>query len=330
MKVLIIRFSSIGDIVLTTPVIRCLKQQVRDTQVHYLTKEAYRSILEGNPFIDKLYSINKNVSEVAAMLKKENYDFVVDLHHNLRSAQVKSLLGKRSGSFPKLNLQKWLMVNLKINKLPDVHIVDRYFETVKSLGVVNDGKGLDYFIPKKDEVGLKTLPPEFQNGYTGFAIGAKFYTKQLPKEKIASIIGKLKGPVILLGGDEDAVKAQWIEQAVRSNSPEIRVLNSCGKYNLNQSASLVKQAKKIITHDTGLMHIAAAFKKEIVSVWGNTIPEFGMSPYYGNDSVSSLKSQVSSLQCRPCSKLGFAECPKGHFKCMKEINEGEIVSFVQA
>src|ERR1035437_357538 len=327
MKILIIRFSSIGDIVLTTPVIRCLKQQVKDALVHYITKKQFGSILENNPYIDKLYTIEKKISEVSTELKKENYDFIVDLHHNLRSTQLKSILGKKSRSFHKLNIEKWLMVNLKINKLPNTHIVDRYFETVKSLGVKNDDKGLDYFIPKKDEVDIKTLPVEFQNGYIGFVIGAKYFTKQLPNEKIISICKKINEPVILLGGKEDVEKGEKIKVAVGSRQAVI--FNSCGKYNLNQSASLVKQAKKIITHDTGLMHIAAAFKKEIVSVWGNTIPGFEMYPDYGESQVSSLKSQVLNLSCRTCSKLGFSKCPKGHFKCMMEINEEEIVKFIR-
>src|ERR1035437_7014228 len=327
MKILIIRFSSIGDIVLTTPIIRCMKQQMKDAQVHYITKKQFGSILESNPFIDKLYTIEKNISEVLRGLKKENYDFVIDLHHNLRSTQLKSILGKKSKSFYKLNIEKWLMVNLRINKLPNIHIVDRYFETVKSLGFKNDGKGLDYFIPAKDEVDKKTLPVEFQNGYIGFVIGAKYFTKQLPNEKIISICKKINEPVILLGGKEDVEKGEKIKVAVGSRQAVI--FNSCGKYNLNQSASLVKQAKKIITHDTGLMHIAAAFKKEIVSVWGNTIPEFGMYSYYGNTQITDYKSQVENLSCRPCSKLGFLKCPKKHFKCMMEINEEEIVKFIR-
>lgn len=310
---------------LTTPIIRCIKQQVKNAEVHFITKKQFSSVLENNPYVDKLYSIDKNISEVAKPLKQENYDFVVDLHHNLRSRQVKSLLSKSSGSFKKLNLEKWLMVNLKINRLPDTHIVDRYFGAVHSLGVINDGKGLDYFIPEKDNVGLHILPAVFRNGYIGFVIGAKHFTKQLPDEKIISICRKLDQPILLLGGRDDIDKGESICASVGKN-----IYNGCGKYNLNQSASLVKQAKKIISHDTGLMHIAAAFQKEIVSVWGNTIPEFGMYPYYGNAQIKDLKSQVYDLSCRPCSKLGYSKCPKGHFKCMYKINEEEIVKFIGA
>lgn len=327
MKILVIRFSSIGDIVLTTPILRCLKQQLNNSQVHFLTKKAFLPVIEHNPYIDRVYIIENKVKEIDTNLQKENYDFIVDLHHNLRSAQVKSLLKKESSSFSKLNIEKWLMVNMKINKLPDIHIVDRYFNTIETLKVKNDGKGLDFFIAVGDEVDINTLPDIFKLGYIGFVVGAKFNTKQLPKEKIYSISKKITKPIIFLGGKEDFEKAEWIIQQLSKDGIS-EVFNACGKYTLGQSSSLVKQADKIITHDTGLMHIAAAFKKEIVSVWGNTIPEFGMYPYYGNTKVPNLISEVKNLSCRPCSKLGFPQCPKKHFKCMLEIDEKAIVQFI--
>jgi len=321
-KILIVRFSSIGDIVLTSPVIRCLKRQLENAEVHYLTKTTFAPILEGNPHIDKLYTIDKNVSEQLKALKSENYDHVVDLHSNLRTAILKSSLRKPATSFNKINFQKWLKVNFKIDLLPQTHIVERYLKTVEILGVKNDNKGLDYFIPTKDEVAIRDLPLTHQNGYIGFAIGAKQNTKKMPLGKIISICKELSKPVLLLGGKEDTADAEEIVNAVGTN-----VHNACGKFNINQSASLVKQAEKIITHDTGLMHIAAAFNKEIISIWGNTIPEFGMYPYltgHGEKGAGKIM-EVDGLNCRPCSKLGFDKCPKGHFKCMLDIDAQEIV-----
>jgi ADP-heptose:LPS heptosyltransferase len=313
-KILIIRFSSIGDIVLTTPVIRCLKTQLPDVEIHYLTKRSFKGILEQNPNITKIHTIEKNVSEIISDLKNENFDLVVDLHNNIRSIQVKRALGKRSSSFKKLNFRKWLLVNFKINTMPSKHIVDRYLQTVKQLGVTNDNKGLDYFIAPSDEVNIASLPLSHQNGYIGFVIGAKHYTKQLPTEKIISICKKINQPIILLGGKEDIERAIKIEKEVGSI-----IFNACGKFNLSQSASLVKQSTKIISHDTGLMHIAAAFKKEIISVWGNTVPEFGFTPYLPDE--RSRIVEVKDLPCRPCSKIGYSECPEDHFKCMREIDE---------
>jgi ADP-heptose:LPS heptosyltransferase len=305
--------------VLTTPVVRCIKEQKPEIEIHYVTKKSFKGILENNPYITKIHTIEKDVKEIADVLKKENFDFVVDLHNNIRSMQTKKIIGKPSSSFKKLNFKKWILVNFKVDKMPNVHIVDRYMQTVKGLGIKNDHKGLDCFIPAADEVQMSSLPLSHQNGYVGFVIGAKFFTKQLPTEKIISICKKINQPIILLGGKEDIARGEQIEKAVGVN-----IYNACGKYNLNQSASLVKQATKIITHDTGLMHIAAAFKKEIISVWGNTVPAFGFTPYLPG--ANSKMVEVKDLSCRPCSKIGYDKCPKGHFKCMMEIDEQEFIS----
>ncbi len=316
-----IRFSSIGDIVLTTPVVRCLKKQVEHAEVHFLTKKGFATILENNPYVDKVHVLEEDTGAMIRKLRDEKFDAVIDLHNNLRSARVKFGLGTRNYSFPKLNIEKWLMVRFKINRLPDIHIVDRYLSTVSSFGVRNDMMGLDYFIPPKDEVDIATMP--FRE-YTGIVIGAAHATKRLPLHKLIELAGRIRGPLVLLGGREDAVTGEQI----RITDPA-RIFNACGKYNLNQSASLVKQARAIVSHDTGLMHIAAAFHKPIVSVWGNTIPAFGMYPYWEHREFSMM-SEVNGLSCRPCSKIGYDKCPKGHFRCMEEQDQEKIAAVVNA
>ena len=321
-KFLIIRFSSIGDIVLTTPVIRCLKEQVEGAEVHYLTKKAFLPVLAGNPYIDQIHVLDHSLSETIKQLKQFNFDYIIDLHHNLRTTIVKTRLSILAFSFNKLNIEKWLLVNMKINRLPKVHIVDRYLETTKVFDVKNDGKGLDYFIDPKDEISIDNLPATHQHGYIGFVIGAKHNTKRLPRTKIISLVKKLKLPVIIMGGKEDFDEGDFIQQ----QSGEL-CYNACGKYNLSQSASLVKQANLIITHDTGLMHVASAFHKKIISIWGNTIPEFGMYPYLPH--ADSQIMEANNLKCRPCSKIGYKACPKGHFKCMNEIDEDKVVALAK-
>ncbi|MFP4526802.1 MAG: glycosyltransferase family 9 protein [Bacteroidales bacterium] len=316
-KFLVLRFSSIGDIVLTTPVVRALKQQVENAEVYYFTKSQYKALLEANPYIDKIICLENNLSKQLKILKRENIDYIIDLHHNLRTGRIKHSLKRIAFSFDKLNLKKWLLVNFKINKLPDKHIVDRYFETVDLFDVKNDGKGLDYFIPPKDEVALEVFPDDFQKGYIAFVIGAKHNTKQLTIEKVKGIIQLLNYPVVFLGGKEDYQTAEKIT----SDFPG-KTFNACGLFNINQSASIVNQSNLVITHDTGLMHIAAAFKKKIISVWGNTVPEFGMYPY--NPHKESLIFENKGLYCRPCSKIGFKKCPKKHFRCINELDEKQI------
>jgi len=238
---------------------------------------------------------------------------------------VRLKLGTPSASFPKLNFRKWLLVNIKINKLPEVHVVDRYFRAVRKLEIQNDGKGLDYFIPKAEEVDLSRILPNHDTGYIAFSIGGKHNTKIFPEDKIISVCNSIDKPIILLGGVEDKDRADRIISQCGSN-----VINGCGKYTINQSASVVRQSAKVITNDTGLMHIAAAFRKPVISLWGNTVPAFGMYPYLP-DEFSELSAifEIKNLPCRPCSKLGYNRCPKHHFRCMNDQDVDLILRTLQ-
>jgi len=311
MRFLIIRLSSIGDIVLTTPVIRCLHKQLPGAEIHFLVKKNFASILNSNPYVNKVHIWKDEISDTIEDLKAENFDVVIDLHHNLRSLKIKSGLGLKSFSFYKLNVEKWLMTALKWNRLPDRHIVDRYLDTVSSFGVKNDGAGLDFFIPMEDEVIPADISDTLNREYVAMVIGAAHYTKRLPAEKLSELLQKIPFPVVLIGGPEDRALGEMLVKG-----PENQVVNSCGHLNLNQSASLVRQASLVITHDTGMMHIAAAFHRPIISVWGNTIPAFGMSAYYGEIGGVDFRAEVQGLSCRPCSKIGYSKCPRKHFRCM--------------
>lgn len=319
-KILVLRFSSIGDIVLTTPIIRCLKKQLK-TEVHFLTKRSFSGILKSNPYIDKLWIFDKHIDEVASELKAEKFDFVVDLHNNLRTFQLKSKLKIASKAFPKLNFQKWLYVNFKMDVMPDFHVVDRYFESVKPLGVKSDSFGLDFFINPNNEVDLSLNLPENFQSYVAFTLGAQFKTKCLPEEKMLELLQLIRVPVVLLGGKEDQILGERLAQ----NFPN-HVVNRAGLMNLDQSASIIKNAKVVVAHDTGLMHIASAFQRPIAVIWGNTTPKIGMAPYRVNAPVHFF--EVKNLSCRPCSKIGFQSCPKKHFKCMNDQDLSAIAQFV--
>jgi heptosyltransferase-2 len=316
-KILIIRFSSIGDIVLTTPLLRCLKKQVPGAELHYLTKKQYRTILDENPNIDKIYTIEHGLREVMPMLRKEKYDYLLDLHRNLRSTGVLLGLWRPFSRLHKLDFKKWLLVRFKINVLPKIHVVDRYVRVAKRFGIVNDGQGLDYFT-RPEEV---SLPATHRGGFVAFVIGGRHNTKMFPEEKVMEVCSQLGEAVILLGGPKDSEKGEHIAAACGE-----MVVNACGRYSLSHSALLIRQAKLVITNDTGLMHIAAAFRKKIVSTWGNTVTSFGMYPYLPEaDREKSVIVEVKGLKCRPCSKLGFTECPKKHFDCMNKMEASTVV-----
>jgi len=333
-KFLIIRLSSIGDIVLTTPVIRCLKKQVPGAQVHYVTKENFRSIVEHNPYVDKIHLLSHSWELMLHELQTEECDEVIDFHHNLRTLRLKKALGKPVHAFNKLNIQKYIYVNLKWNVMPGIHIVDRYMKTIEPFGVKNDGAGLDYFLGEKDETKKTDIPASHHAGYIGIVIGAAHNTKKYPVHKLKQLCSQLDHPVILLGGKEDRENGDAIAAA-----DPIKIYNACGKFSINESADLVKKSKLVVSNDTGLMHIAAAFKKPVISLWGNTVPSFGMYPYYGdnflrnrppNDRLSYDILQVNKLRCRPCTKIGYDKCPLGHFKCMEKIEVEQVLKAIHA
>jgi heptosyltransferase-2 len=320
MKFLIIRFSSIGDIVLTTPVIRCLKQQVKDAEIHFLVKSKFLPVVQHNPYIDKIHVLAHSWELMVEELKTEDYDHIIDLHHNAKTLRVKTALGVKSHSFYKLNIQKYIYTAFKINILPAIHIVDRYMRTVESFGVKNDGRGLDYFISKEEETKKEDLPASHSAGYIACVIGAAHGTKRWPVHKWKEFCASLQHPVVLLGDETDKARGEEI-----ASVDPVKIYNACGKFSLNESADLIKRSKGVISNDTGLMHIAAAYKKPVISLWGNTVPSFGMTPYYGVLHTPSSILQTNKLWCRPCSKIGYEKCPLGHFKCMEKIDAGELI-----
>ncbi len=320
MKILILRFSSIGDIVLTTPVVRCLKQAFTGAEIHYCTKRKYEELIAHNPYIDKCHYLDDSLSALVSELRSEQYDFVIDLHSSLRTRLIKYRLGKRAFTVDKINLRKWLYVRFKANVMPPVHIVDRYMNTISWMGIPNDGKGLDHFIGDDDYVFISQLPPAHQSGYVAYAMGGQHATKRLPVAKMIDLCQKIGQPVVLLGDEHDRETGEIIRTALG----DTLIYNACGLLTINQSASLVRQAQVVVSHDTGLMHIAAAYKKPIVSIWGSTTPELGMYPY----KTRHIVVENTTLGCRPCSKIGHDACPLGHFNCMNDVSFKAIPAFI--
>ncbi len=323
MKILVVRFSSIGDIVLTTPVLRAMKNQLDDVEIHFLTKKSFQSVIENNPNVDKVITIDVSINEVTSSLKNEKYDWVIDLHNNIRTKSLKFKLRRPSKKFPKLHWKKWKLVKFKNDAMPNLHVVDRYFEAVSHLGVKADQKPCDFPILTSDEVELALYGLK-EKQFCAVVIGAKFKTKQLPVEKLTEIVAEINLPVLLIGGPEDRDLGEELIKVVKRTD----VFNSCGKHSVLGSASLIKQSAKVLTNDTGMMHIASCYDVPIISVWGNTVPSLGMHPYRPENKSSYSIHQVEGLSCRPCSKIGFASCPKGHFDCMLKQNTREILDQV--
>lgn len=327
MKILIIRFSSLGDIVLTSPVPRLIKKSFPNSEVHFLTKKIYSDTYENNININKIYLLDRNFFQLYNELKKNNYDLIIDLHNNLRSFFLRKLLRIKSIVYNKHRLKRWLLVNLKF-KFNIPHIVDSYIETLSSLNIKNDKKGLDYFLSKNDFNSLRLLPKSHINGFVVLIIGAKHKTKVLPTKKLIELCDKINRPIVLIGGKleiKSSIKiANYFQKSIKKSkelklkmllNKKTNIFNLVGKLSINQSASIIKKSKKVYTHDTGMMHIATALKKEIVSIWGSSHPILGFYPY--NSKFTVL--QNDKIKCRPCSKIGYSTCPLAHFRCMNEM-----------
>jgi ADP-heptose:LPS heptosyltransferase len=236
-------------------------------------------------------------------------------------------LGVMSNAYDKLRIKRFLYTNFQINLMPNCHVVDRYFDAAAPLGIKNDDRGLDYFIPEKDEIELDWLPKTHQKGYIAYVIGATGWTKILPFKKMVELCDKINKPIVLVGGKEDFEAGEKLsdffnlkpndqtsEEEMKFLGKKTVIFNACGKFNLSQSASIVKHAELVFGHDTGLTHIAAAFKKMIFIIWGSTVPN-NFYPY----GTRFILIENTKLNCRPCSKSGRSSCPKGHFKCMNDL-----------
>ncbi len=316
-RILVIRFSSIGDIVLTSPVVRALRKKYPKADIRFVTKKQYAELVQPNPHLNGVFLLDESLNALAKELKAFHPDLVIDLHHNLRTRILKTLIGGQWQAFHKLNVEKWLKVNLKMDRLPDIHIVDRYMQTLKPFGIENDREGLDFSFPK--EFALPVVPAMLKDGFVALVIGAKLKTKQLPIHKLVELCNGISKRILLVGGPEDKELGEQIVIQTKAT-----VYNGCGNYSLLESAWLIQQSEVVITHDTGMMHIAAAFNKKIISIWGNTIPEFGMYPYLPSGGRSFI-SEVKDLGCRPCSKIGFNKCPKEHFNCMEQQDVSAVI-----
>ena len=318
MKILVVRFSSMGDIIYTTPVVRCLKMQLPGAEIHFLTKPAFKYIYDNNPHLDKLLLLKPTLAETIEEIKAEKYDYLIDLHSNLRTSLIKLRTGIKSSSYKKQRIRKWLSLKFNLKLVPPVHLVERYMKAVKFLGVKNDGKPIDYYIKTEHDL-TKLLPVSHQSDFLAFIIGATHFTKRMPNEKIISICSKINSPIVLLGGADVKENGNEIANAIGSN-----IYNACGITSLDESVYLVSKAKRVLGFDTGLTHIAEAFDKPIASIWGGTVPELlGVQPYM----VKDAEVIGINLSCRPCSKFGLEKCPLGHFKCMNNIPEQTVIDF---
>ena len=305
MKILVIRFSSIGDIILTSPIVRCIKLQ-KEAEVHFLVKKEFREILNESPFIDQIHTYHNNLFELIKELKQHQFDLVIDLHNNLRSKIICFSLVKPYFSVKKENMKRLILINFGYNYLKK-NVVEKYFDTITNLSVKNDDKGLDYFIKNTTKVEFN-----LNQKYIAWSLGARYHQKKLNIDQILSTIKSIGVPIVFLGGkSERKMGDMLIKKSYQSNR-----YNFCGKITLDQSAMIVKNANLLLTNDSALMHIGCAFNTPLISFWGCTKPTLGFAPYNNKSLTIELISNVTKY---PCSKHG-SYCKVSEAGCIKQID----------
>ncbi len=289
-RILVIRFSSIGDIVLTAPAIDSLRQAVHGPcEIHYLTKASMAPVIEGfGELIDQIHTIQTSTAEVQQALKAVSFDYVVDLHNNVRSRSIKRTLGLISFTVDKKNRAKWMLIR-GWRRAPVAHIVERYVDAFAGAF----GASIPHQWPTLFEGA--TSPQDLPTQYTVLAIGATHSGKQLTTSLMQTIIDRSNTPVVLIGSAGDIERGKTLDRA--------QVISLVGETTIAQSAAILRGAKRVYTGDTGMMHLAAAVGTPISSFWGCTRPALGMGPWNPAPG-SSVVVPDERLGRRPCSKLG--------------------------
>jgi lipopolysaccharide heptosyltransferase II len=325
-RILILRLSSIGDIILTSAFLRQVKDRYKDAEIDFVVKEQYLDLVKNNPNLDNIFTLHKTgtvnaLNNLRKTIEKNQYDFIFDLHNNLRTrGLLKNFKENKISRIKKNKIKRAILVEFKINLFKQIiSIPQRYLKTGQKFDIKDDNKGLELFFDEKTEQSVeKKVLGKLNNGaFIAVGPGASFFTKQWPtnyfQEWIEIFLKERKEKILLLGGQDAEDKFSKLDI-------NDRVINLIGKTTLLESAYIIKKAKALLSNDSGLMHMATAVQTPVAAIFGSTVEELGFAPFRSKN----LIIQNESLWCRPCSHIGKNKCPLAHFKCMKEIAPVEV------
>lgn len=323
MKILVIRLSSIGDVILTTPVLKAFKEKYPEAVIDFLVLDKFKDSIEGVPFVDNVILFNKerndglrNMEKFGKELKKNGYDYIFDLHSKIRSKVISKNIGVKTFTYRKRSWWKTLLVKMKLIKYKvDNTIVKNYFGAFKDFDLEYEGEDIYFAFSEKDEIykeyeGLPVMAP-----------GASKNTKKWTKEgfgELANLIYEKSGKkTVLIGGKEDIELCSEIDKISGGHT-----INMAGKLSLKQSGALLSKALFLVTNDSGPFHIARGVKCKTFVIFGPTSPKMFD---FGSNTILIDKN----IKCSPCSLHGDKECPKGHFDCMKQITGKEVFDTIE-
>ncbi|MCQ2960050.1 MAG: lipopolysaccharide heptosyltransferase II [Bacteroidales bacterium] len=318
------RLSSIGDIVLTTGLLRCLRKTYPEAQIDFVVKKQFSDILSCVPFVSNVIELDskKGFSELRNLrnqLRQNKYDVALDIHKNWRSKFICNTIGaKQVYKFNKHVFRRWVLTTFRKDIYKEVRPVYlRFIDAAKNISVEHDGKYTELIVPENIQ---RTVDAMFEQAgiskekkIVALCPGASFSNKQWQPEKFEKlakkIIDELGYQVILLGGNKESEICSMIENASGA-------VSFAGKFNLSQSIAAINKVCATVANDTGMLHVSEALGVPVVGLYGPTAWQFGYFPILPTSRVA----QIENLQCRPCTKMGKNTCPKGHFNCMNEIS----------
>lgn len=339
-NILIIRFSSIGDIILTSPLIRSLRTTYPNATIDFLIKEKYSELVKYNPNLSTVHELVTNefdeLRDMVGKLRAQKYDLVVDLHNSLRSRYVRWFLGaKRVAVVRKQVIPRFFLVHFKWNFYRSiVPVAKRYLETTRLFGVTNDGNGLDVSIPTEVEEMVKIRAEKLHLGNYPLVIGltpsARHETKRWPQQRyvdLGILLGKKHhAKLLIFGGRDEREYCEDIAQMVNAALGAPMAESMAGTLSLLETGSLMDYCNLLVCNDTGLLHMASARKRKVVAIYGSTVKELGFYPYVTEHRVV----ERPDVNCRPCSHIGRDACPKKHFRCMNEISVADVLTAVHS
>lgn len=323
--VLLVRFSSIGDVLLTTPLVRALRTRHPDARLVFVTKRAMAPLVSANPHLSDVVALEPGepVRDLARRLAALHPTRGLDLHGSLRSTALRLLVSCPWRGFAKHKLARGVLVATKINLYgPTVPVSERYFEAARGLDVRPDGRPPEFFLDQtaRDRVDRWIAERGWSAAHTPLAAlapGAAHATKRWPMDRWVALAARLRSdgftPVVV-GGAEDQAMAQAL-------APHAAI--AAGVFSLQETGALLARARILVSGDTGVMHMATGVGTPVVALFGPTVEQFGFFPYQARSQVLQR-----SLDCRPCSTMGGARCPMGHHRCLEDIAPEDVVAAV--
>lgn len=331
---IILRLSSMGDILLSSPLVRILRHRFPQARIDFLLKSQFAELYAANPHLNHLLTLDASkgraaLSALRSKIRSVGYDVVIDIHNNFRSTFLRRAAGAKLFIVHKYKWQRFLLIKLGINTYREiVPVYQRYLRAAADLQLEDDGQGLELFIPteQQNQVAelLRSMGLKSNSLIIAMAPGAGFFTKRWPIENFLELaklcIERNNAQILLLGNEKEKSICRLIQQELGS-----QIINLTGKLSLLQSAAALQSSHLLISNDTGLMHMATAIKKPVVAIFGSTSRELGFFPI--GSAVSIIENKA--LSCRPCTHIGRETCPKKHFRCMTAITPEMVFDVVQ-